>query len=55
MYAVKFNFKYFFLHTCCKRACYKAEALQAQNTWRMRRLVYIENRMGKSPIEKKNV
>ena len=31
------------------------QALQAQNTWCMRQLVYIENCMGKSPIVKKNV
>ena len=30
-----------------------AQAPQAQNTWSMRQLVYIENCMGKSPIEKK--
>ena len=32
-----------------------SQASQAQNTWSMRQLVYIENRMGKSPIVKKCV
>ena len=31
-----------------------AHAPQAQNTWCMRQLVYIENCMGKSPIVKRN-
>ena len=30
-----------------------AQAPQAQNTWCMRQLMYIENCMGKSPIVKK--
>ena len=32
-----------------------AQAPQAQNTWCMRQLVYVENCMGKSPIVKKIV
>ena len=32
----------------------QSQAPQAQNTWCMRQLVYIENCMGKSPIVKKN-
>ena len=32
----------------------EAQALQAQNTWCMRQLVYIENCVGKSPIVEKN-
>ena len=31
-----------------------AQAPQAQDTWCMRQLVYIENCMGKSPIVKRN-
>ena len=33
----------------------RPQAQQAQNTWCMRQLVYIENCMGKSPIVKKCV
>ena len=36
-----------------QRVC--PQAPQAQNTWCMRQLLYIENCMGKSPIVKKNL
>ena len=41
--------------TNCALTLVDAQAPQAQNTWYMQQLVYIENCMGKSPIVKKCV